>query len=101
MTGAPSKSTIGELREWDGGLSAAILHQSASIHSAVGRAAYQLSDHCVTPEIGRCKCSAIKILRYGWRTTPIPHPSFGDVAVTLWLMLVCIREYPCMTHFGT
>jgi hypothetical protein len=76
VTGASSKSTIGELRQWDGGLSAAILHQSAAIHSAVGRAAYQLSDYCVTAEIGRCKCSAIKILRYGWHTTPIPYPSF-------------------------
>ena len=67
---------IGELQNWDDGLSAALIHQSASIHSAVGRAAYQLSDYCVPPEIGRCKCSAIKTLHYGWHTTPIPHPSF-------------------------
>ena len=76
VTGASSKSTVGELRQWDGGLSAAILHQSATIHSAVGHAAYQLSEYCVMPEIGRCKCSVIKILRYGWHTTPVPYPSF-------------------------
>ena len=52
LTGA---SPIGELQNWDDGLSAALIHQSASIHSAVGRAAYQLSDYCVPPEIGRCR----------------------------------------------
>ena len=76
VTGAPPKSNVSELHQWDGGLSAAMIHQSAAIHSAVGRAAYQLSDYCITPEIGRCKCSAIKILCYGWHATPIPHPSF-------------------------
>jgi hypothetical protein len=82
VTGASSKSTIGKLRQWDGGISAAILHQSAAIHSAVGCAAYQLLDYCVTPEIGRCKCSGIKIPRYGWYTT-IPYPSSGDVAASV------------------
>ena len=76
LTRAPSKSNIGELQQWDDGLSAALIHQSANIHLAIGRAAYQLSNYCISPEIGRCKCSAIKNLRYGWRTTPIPYPSF-------------------------
>ena len=44
LTSAPSKSNIGELQQWDDGLSAALIHQSANIHLAIGRAAYQLSN---------------------------------------------------------
>ena len=46
-----------------------------SLKRAVAEAAYQVTDHWGS-EQPKCKCSAIKIIRYKWKTHTIPHSSF-------------------------
>ena len=75
ITGAPANSSVGKLNEWTGDVSSQVLAQAASIYEAVGHAAYQITDYW-KPEAGRCKCSAVKALRFGWHSNPIPHASF-------------------------
>ena len=75
ISGASPKSRVGQLKLWNGELPAEILHKVAVIQQDVASAAYHTTNYS-NPEVGRCMCSALKILRFGWHQDPIPHPSF-------------------------
>ena len=76
--GAGATSAIGSMnsKKWGGDIGSDIIKRVACIQKSVGQAAFCLSDYFELEEVGHCMCSAIKSLQFGWKTTPIPHPSF-------------------------
>lgn len=73
--GSSSKSSLGGFKKWDSDLSSCVIQQVYQIQKSVGQASLQLtSDSGI--DVGRCVCSAIKTLRFGWKEDPLPHPSF-------------------------
>ena len=41
----------------------------------MGQEAYELTEYW-QDTAGRCRCSSVKVIRFGWKVSPIPHPSF-------------------------
>ena len=76
ISGASPKSQVGQLKQWNGELPAEIIHKVATIQHEIASAAYHSTNYS-NPEVGRCACSALKILqRFEWHQDLIPHPSF-------------------------
>ena len=73
--GAPHKSPIGQMQQWVGDMPSSVCKSVFDIEAAVGEEAFELTQYWEDPQ-GRCKCSAVKVIRFGWKTSPIPHPSF-------------------------
>ena len=72
-----SDSSLGCLKKWDGDLASDVITKvSDIIQKSVGQAAYELSDYFQDTEVGRCVCSATKVIRFGWKNDLVPHPSF-------------------------
>ena len=76
MNGASSTSSIGVRNRWDGDMSSCIIRKVSEMQKSICQAAFQQSDYFECAEVGRCICSATKVLRFGWKDDPIPHPSF-------------------------
>lgn len=75
--GAGTTTSLGSIKKWDGGgVGIELIRKVFDIQKSVARAAFQLSDYFDVEEIGNCMCSGMKSVRFGWKTTPIPHPSF-------------------------
>ena len=75
IKGASPRSQIGLQARWIEDLPSSICNSIFSLEEAVGEEAFELTQYWST-DAGRCKCSAIKIIRFGWKTSPIPYPSF-------------------------
>ena len=75
VKGASPKSPIGKMQRWIGNLPHNICESVFQIEEAVGMEAYELTEYW-QHAAGRCKCSAVKVIRFGWKTSPIPNPSF-------------------------
>ena len=75
INGASVKSQVGQLKQWVGDLPISVCKSVFSIEQAVGHQAFQLSEYWEEGQ-GRCRCSAVKVIRFGWKLSPIPYPSF-------------------------
>ena len=72
---ARPSSQLGQMTAMSARLPIKLIDQVHSLKRAVAEAAYQMTDHWGS-EQPKCKCGAVKIIRYKWKTQPIPHPSF-------------------------
>ena len=82
---AASDSPLGELEDWSNHLGSSLLDQALKIERSVCEAAYQTTPNFPGLGQGRCKCGAVKSLKFKWKEEPIPHPSFfwGCVKYTI------------------
>ena len=67
---------LGEREEWSNHLGSRLLDQALKIEQTVSEAAYQMTPGFPGLGQGRCKCGALKSLKFKWKDQPIPHPSF-------------------------
>lgn len=74
LSSASPSFWVGQLVKWNGSLPGEILHRASQIEMKIASAAFQATD-CWNEKVGNCVCSAT-VLRFGWRTEPIPHPYF-------------------------
>lgn len=75
LKGASPKSHVGQMKNWIEDLPLSVCQKVFDIEEAVAEEAFELTEYW-EDSIGRCKCSSIKVIRFGWKTVPIPHPSF-------------------------
>ena len=61
ISGASPTSRMGQLYKWNGELQTELFRKVSQIHHEIGSHITDYSD----PEVGRCVCSAVKILRFG------------------------------------
>ena len=85
---APPKSQVGRMTKWIPHLQLSICQSVFSVEEAVGQEAYELTEYW-QDTAGRCRCSSVKVIRFGWKESPIPYPSF------FW---GCARYTPIDSH---
>ena len=73
---AASDSPLGEVEDWSNHLGSSLLDRALKIERSVCEAAYQMTPSFPGLGQGRCKCGAMKSLKFKWKENPVPHPSF-------------------------
>ena len=96
-----SDSPLGEVEDWSNHLGSSLLDQALKIEQSVCEAAYQMTPSFPGLGQGRCKCGAIKSLKFKWKE-PIPQYSSGGVSniILCQTALSMILRNHVLTLFG-
>jgi hypothetical protein len=72
---ASDTSPLGELDKWTNALPSSLIDQVLKIEKEIADAACQMTKEYVAGR-GRCRCGAVKSLKFKWKSHPIQYPSF-------------------------
>ena len=75
LTSSQGNSKLAVQQDWTDKLPSKLLTQSFDIMHGVAEASLQMTN-AWRPGEGRCRCGSRKRLKFSWKTSPMPHPSF-------------------------
>ena len=75
FTSAQGSSKLAVSQEWTDKLPSKLLTQSFEIIHGVAEASLQMTN-AWRPGEGRCRCGSCKKLKFSWKISPTPYPSF-------------------------
>lgn len=72
---ASDTSPSGELDRWTNSLPSSLVDQVLKIEKDIADAACQMTKEHISGQ-GRCRCGAVRSLKFKWKSHPIQYPSF-------------------------
>lgn len=66
---------LGELDRWTNALPSSLVNQVLKIEKEITDAACQMTKEHISRQ-GRCRCRAVKSLKFKWKNHPLQYPSF-------------------------
>ena len=98
---ASSDSPLGEVEDWSNHLGSSLLDQALKIEQSVCEAAYEMTPSFPGLGQGRCKCGAIKSLKFKWKNQSLTlHSSGGVLNILCQTALSMILQNHVLTQFG-